>query len=623
MRRILVLFTFSGSLFFFNQPINAQVQILGQDTICEETVSLSTLVTPFEIIANKTDVYTFDPVPYAPELPGGTFINLADDAVSGAQPIGFPFKFFDVEYTQFYIGSNGWISFSPGQPSTYTSDEIPSTADDVPKNCIMGPWQDWHPGIGPNIGQYISYRTEGVAPCRRLIVTYNNIPFFSCTTTFGTFQIILYESTNLIENHITAKPSCLTWAGGTATQGVHNLQGTVAYTAPGRNSSQWEAFNEGTAFVAIGEPTIEQVNYSVTWFHENEEVGVGDNLSHTPAEFPATYIAEVSYGCGLGTFTDTFTVNRYNVQIPEIIGVNHVCFNAQTTLSVSPPDFLSYQWTSGSEFDTTIVASGAYQVRVVDENGCVLESDTFFISSSSPEATIQGMGAFCQGDSILLYSLDPFESYLWSNGSTNDSTFTTGGDFYLIVTDEFGCFDTTFISLTPIALPEANFSQVPESPVNSGVDIQFTDLSSDPNNTPFISWFWEFGDGNDASEQNPVHVYTEPGEYPVMLVVINQFGCLDTIVKTVNVVDEVIIPNVFTPNGDGFNDFFEIKNIQFFGGNQVLIMNRWGRKVFEAADYNNDNIKWDGGDAPAGVYFYVVDVPDRDPQKGTVTLIRN
>jgi gliding motility-associated-like protein len=172
-------------------------------------------------------------------------------------------------------------------------------------------------------------------------------------------------------------------------------------------------------------------------------------------------------------------------------------------------------------------------------------------------------------------------------------------------------------------LPEANFSQVPESPVNSGVDIQFTDLSSDPNNTPFISWFWEFGDGNDASEQNPVHVYTEPGEYPVMLVVINQFGCLDTIVKTVNVVDEVIIPNVFTPNGDGFNDFFEIKNIQFFGGNQVLIMNRWGRKVFEAADYNNDNIKWDGGDAPAGVYFYVVDVPDRDPQKGTVTLIRN
>lgn len=609
-------------LVFSFQHLQAQVIITGEDTTCSEMVTLSAIVQPFDIVMNKTDVYTFDPIPYAPEPPGGTFINLGDDAVSGAQPIGFSFKFFDVEYTQFYIGSNGWISFSPDQPTTYTSATIPSTAASVPKNCVMGPWQDWHPGVGPNVGQYISYRTEGVAPCRKLIVTYNSIPFFSCTSTFGTFQIILYESTNLIENHITAKPSCLTWAGGTATQGVHNATGTIAYTAPGRNSSVWEAYNEGTAFLAIGEPTIEQISFAVTWFHEGVEVGTGINLEHTPASFPATYVAEVNYGCGLGTFTDTFTVHRYDVQTPVITGENHVCFNQPTTLTASGGNFIEFQWSSGSNSDTTIVAAGEYTVTAYDANGCRTTSEPFIITTSSPEATIQGMGAFCQGDSILLYSPDPFAGYLWSNGSTNDSTFTTGGDFYLIVFDDFGCFDTTFISLTPIPLPEANFSQTPESPVNSGVNIQFTDLSTSTNIT-LVSWFWDFGDGNTSSDQNPVHVYEQPGEYTVMLVVMNQFGCLDTIVKTTNIVDEVIIPNVFTPNGDGFNDFFQIKNIEFFKGNQVVVMNRWGRKVFEAADYNNDTIKWDGGENPSGVYFFVVDIPDRDPQKGTVTLIRN
>ena len=83
----------------------------------------------------------------------------------------------------------------------------------------MGPWQDWHPGTGSNIGQYIKYQVLGTAPNRRLVVSWNNCPMFSCTSNFGTFQIVLFETTNIIETRIQNKPACTSWAQGTAVHG--------------------------------------------------------------------------------------------------------------------------------------------------------------------------------------------------------------------------------------------------------------------------------------------------------------------------------------------------------------------------------------------------------------------
>ena len=192
--------------------------------------------------------YTVSQVTYAPDpFNAGTPITLSDDAVSGILPIGFTFCYFGNLYSQFYIGSNGWIGFTGGQATTYTTSPIPSTSSSVPKNCIMGPWQDWHPGVLG--GPYIFYQTLGTAPNRRLVVSFYRIPMFFCTTTRGSFQIKIYESSDLIENHIAVKPNCLIWANGTAVQGVHNLSGTLALTVPGRNSTQWTTTNEAYQYV--------------------------------------------------------------------------------------------------------------------------------------------------------------------------------------------------------------------------------------------------------------------------------------------------------------------------------------------------------------------------------------
>ncbi|MCC5946766.1 MAG: HYR domain-containing protein, partial [Bernardetiaceae bacterium] len=277
-----------------NIPLQAQISISpdtveicpGDEVTFEATIGVGSGV--------GTSSYTFQDIPYTPEdFTIGTPVVMADDQVLGPFPIGFEFCFFNNAYTQFYIGSNGWISFSPGQPTAFTSAPIPSAAANVPKNCIAFPWQDWHPGTGTG-SPYVRYRTEGVAPNRRLIVSFFQVPLFSCTTTLGTFQAVLYETTNIVDNFIQSKPGTCTWAGGTATQGVHNIDGTVAYTVPGRNSTVWSATNEGTRFVPNGVQWLTATGGFIT---------DGNTLTVTPPG-PTQYIVEAEL-CDGTVYRDT------------------------------------------------------------------------------------------------------------------------------------------------------------------------------------------------------------------------------------------------------------------------------------------------------------------------------
>ncbi len=93
-------------------------------------------------------------------------------------------------------------------------------------------------------------------------------------------------------------------------------------------------------------------------------------------------------------------------------------------------------------------------------------------------------------------------------------------------------------------------------------------------------------------------------------------GCEKTYSFTLNVDTNLFIPNIFTPNGDGHNEVFYIRNLP--ADANLLITNRWGKEVYKSASYQND---WNGGDAVDGLYFYTLKL-NGDSYSGWVEILR-
>ncbi|MFA0964829.1 gliding motility-associated C-terminal domain-containing protein, partial [Roseivirga sp. BDSF3-8] len=107
-----------------------------------------------------------------------------------------------------------------------------------------------------------------------------------------------------------------------------------------------------------------------------------------------------------------------------------------------------------------------------------------------------------------------------------------------------------------------------------------------------------------------------PGNY--LVVVQDAKGCTYELEDSLGYDDSIFVPNVFTPNGDGSNPVFYIRNLPSEGAG-VVITNRWGRTVYQSENYQND---WDGGDETEGVYYYEVRMPSGQILTGWVEIWR-
>lgn len=529
---------------FFIQS-NAQINI-GNDTLICASSLIHLHATTVGVLG--TTSYTFDTIPYNPypytgTIPYGSgnsgtnmpFTNCDDCVTDSAIDLGFSFCFLGQEYTQCFIGTNGWITFSPNQPTTYTSTTIPNASPDVPKNCIMGPWQDWYPGGGGN-GGFVRDTTLGTAPNRVFIVSWIDCPMFSCTTTYGTFQIAIYEGSNIIENYLQDKPNCLAWANGTGTQGVHNIDGTVAFVNPGRNSTQWTASNEATAFIPSG----------VTWLQNGNVIGYGTDIDVTPV-VTTTYVASVDL-CNGNTYTDTMivTVALGSVSYSQ---VNATCPQSQDGYAVfTPQDTTSWSfvWQNSSgailgsgntnQIPDTLnnLSTGQYTVTLINSLGCSL-SHSFTISSTPFNASFSvAPAALCDNAPVNFSSTSTgsVNNYLWSFGDGNTSVtpaashnYTPIGNYTvtLIISNSAGCIDTATQNISILPNIIANFSFSPlEGCVGSPID--FTDEST---NNP-IAWDWNFGDQQTSISNDPSNVFNADGQYIVSLTVTDSLCGSDT-----------------------------------------------------------------------------------------------
>jgi hypothetical protein len=160
---------------------------------------------------------------------GGTSLTGCDDCVQGPYNIGFTFNYFGNNYTQFYVSSNGWIGFSPGQTNGYTAQFLPN--GNAPKNAILADWED----LFPNTGN-MNFYTTGTAPNRVLVFNFNNVPHSSCRSNLHSFQIVLFETSNIIDVNFQTKPLC---SANGATLGLTNINGGKVVPVGGKNASLW------------------------------------------------------------------------------------------------------------------------------------------------------------------------------------------------------------------------------------------------------------------------------------------------------------------------------------------------------------------------------------------------
>jgi gliding motility-associated-like protein len=220
---------------------------------------------------------------------------------------------------------------------------------------------------------------------------------------------------------------------------------------------------------------------------------------------------------------------------------------------------------------------------------------------------------------------------------------TLNQDWYNLYIEIFGnanCTDTVNYAIEPIGILDADFD-IPLDILHGDLvapeaEVWFNNLSDYGGVRRRCVWNFDDGNTMTSCEEQVIHIYTEPGCYEPFLIIMNRDlqECRDTAFIDVCIEIDgqsfIEVPNIFTPNGDGINDYFQVtaQSLREFKG---IIVNRYGRTVYEWTNWEDEDAGWDGilqggTEAVAGVYYYVVTAVGSDDEeyeeKGALHLMR-
>ncbi|MBX7183329.1 MAG: gliding motility-associated C-terminal domain-containing protein [Bacteroidia bacterium] len=503
---------------------------------------------------------------------------LTDDQFYGqVVNIGFPFTFYGNTYNQVLISTNNYLSFdlnnntAGGYSPWSISGTIPDAAQTNILNSILGPWQD----ILPTSGGIIKYAIVGLAPNRVFVLDYNSVSMFSCTTLNFTSQIQIFETSNVIETHITNKPICSTWNNGQAIHGLHNANGTIAHVVPGRNAgNQWTANNEGYRFTPAGPTnyTIAPIPFNpipitsgggeVIWTLNGTQVGIGDTLIVSPP-VTSTYIASVFDPFSNVTYADTVTVTVTNTQLQTTMdsvnchGGNNGIIAAIPFGNFGPYD---YYWTNlagvpqrqifniaGAD-SLENLSAGNYIVSMVDISGCALVDTVEVLEPNPIQINVVPTDNLCFGNNTgkatatVTGGTFPY-TYLWDdflNQTTPIADSLYAGAYKLTVRDYHNCLDTAWITIGQPPLMVLTTSTVTDT-CEKGLGIARVNVQG---GTPFYSYFWL----TDSIDQSIAPNIFAGLHY---VIVTDANNCTDTAEAMVQNIVSPIAEFEFTPDENG------------------------------------------------------------------------
>ena len=275
--------------------------------------------------------------------------------------------------------------------------------------------------------------------------------------------------------------------------------------------------------------------------------------------------------------------------------------------------------------DNTLVTSGTFtlSMSVTDEFGCTDDTTVAnYVSIGGPLGTpiwIQDNTICAQGALFTIQNPSNIDSVSWNLGNgvwvadslsfpyfyPNTGTYNPSVTVY----DTAGC--QILYLLDPLTASVSGMNaQINASPVYANINqvVNLTDASTSLN--PIATWTWIFPDSSNLYFQNTAQsiAFSQGGPQQIGLVITDNLGCIDTALITIFVSDpDIWVPNVFTPNGDGYNDIVTLP-YPSFKSYDIQILNRWGNLVFELKDQTGIAV-WDGYDFNGqlhtdGVFFY-------------------
>ncbi|MEO8820259.1 MAG: gliding motility-associated C-terminal domain-containing protein, partial [Ginsengibacter sp.] len=302
------------------------------------------------------------------------------------------------------------------------------------------------------------------------------------------------------------------------------------------------------------------------------------------------------------------------------------------------------------KLSTPIVDGGAYQIilkngddgnTLVDE--CGRETPTGSSINFSVKDTVSAnfnysVSEGCKNDTIQFQyaSKNGVNEWLWQVNQNDTSTeehpvlyFSSFGSKNIILEVSNGfCSDTLEKTIDLDNQLKANFE------TNNTLCPEDSAVFENKSIGNITSYFWNFQNGNTSEIQNPFPqkfpVLLDEHNYQVSLVVQNDLGCFDSAVHNIRILKScyIAVPNAFTPNGDGLNDFLYPLNASKVDNLEFKVYNRLGQLVFETHDWTQ---KWDGtikGEPQdAGVFVWILqydlhDIGRHVFMKGSTVLIR-
>ncbi len=545
------------------------------------------------------------------DITGATSLSAieTDDALSAAVPVGFDFNYCGTNYNQIRVSSNGWISFNTGLGTyDYVAGNATGSFNTI-KPAIFPLWED----ISGN-GGTAGYTTVGTAPNRIFTVEFKNWKWnYSGTAAALSFQIKLYETSNLIQFIYRQEAGAINTNSGGASIGIMDNNATVGYLSLNNTSATPVASFTTFATDLLDKPATGQVYQ----FKPLPGIDMDADSAVVATPFCSNASQPVSARIrNMGTATITTVDVHWSVD-----GV----LQTPVTYNTTPIGNITT-----APNNTALVPLGT--VFYPDATPRVIKAWTYLPNGMADEvplndtisqpitAGLAGVNVhinprdttICQGSSIHLdagsFPNDPI--YIWSTGSLNQAIdVSQPGTYSVKVQNTMGCFDRDTVIVTVHPNPLVNSIAIID---NGGNTFTFNVIGAQH----ISNWEWDFGDGTapvtgTGLPGQQIHQYTTAGEFTVTLTLSND--CNEVIATRLIKIDATTgIDNVselqkelkLYPNPgksmvtvSSYNGALKLKN--------VAVYNLMGQQVYEAAA-SSDKHQLDVSSMAAGIYNVVI-----------------